>query len=101
MRKILSLIPQSMRPKTYGVVLTSIVRALLNFIGLAAVLPILMLVLDPDSLMSNIWVEKVFLYLRFSSINYFIIAICIGVFLVYLVKNILNIISNCIIILPT
>lgn len=91
MRKILSLIPQSMRPKTYGVVLTSIVRALLNFIGLAAVLPILMLVLDPDSLMSNIWVEKVFLYLRFSSINYFIIAICIGVFLVYLVKNILNI----------
>ncbi len=90
-RKIVSLIPQSIRGKTYVVIATSVARALLNFIGLAAVLPVLLLILDPDGLMANLWVKKIFYYLHFSSINHLIIGICITVFVIYLIKNSLNI----------
>lgn len=91
MRKIIHLIPKAFRVKGVLVVLATFMRALLNFVGLAAILPILFLILDPDQLFSNPISHAVYEWGGFSSNTMFIIAICISILIIFLIKNILNI----------
>ena len=91
MSKITAIIPVSFRSKAVWIVIASFIKALLNFVGVAAVLPILLLVLNPEKLLSYPFVGKIFHELHFSSISSFMIGICIIVFVIFLIKNILNI----------
>ncbi len=91
MRKIRAIIPISFRSKLTWIVIASIFRALLNFIGVAAVLPILLLILTPDDLLSYPLISKIFHGLGFTSISMFIVGICLLVVVVFLLKNSLNI----------
>lgn len=50
MRKILDILPDGFRRRSLGVVATLFARAALDFAGLAALLPLLMLALDPAAL---------------------------------------------------
>lgn len=50
MRKILDILPAGFRRRSLGVVATLFARAALDFAGLAALLPLLMLALDPAAL---------------------------------------------------
>lgn len=50
MRKILDILPAGFRRRSFGVVATLFARASLDFAGLAALLPLLMLALDPAAL---------------------------------------------------
>ena len=50
MRKILDILPAGFRRRSFGVVATLFARAALDFAGLAALLPLLMLALDPAAL---------------------------------------------------
>lgn len=50
MRKILDILPAGFRRRSLGVVATLFARAALDFAGLAALLPLLMLALDPATL---------------------------------------------------
>lgn len=50
MRKILDILPDGFRRRSLGVVATLFARASLDFAGLAALLPLLMLALDPAAL---------------------------------------------------
>ena len=61
--------------------LTIFVRALLNFVGLAALLPVLYLILDAESMHSNTFLQGVYDYLGFSSDRGFVIAVAIAVVL--------------------
>ena len=50
MRKILDILPAGFRRRSFGIVATLFARATLDFAGLAALLPLLMLALDPAAL---------------------------------------------------
>ncbi len=91
MRKLLLLIPVLFQKKAFWVVIASFLRALLNFVGVAAVMPILIMALNTHKLLSYPLVSRLFYGLHFTSIDAFITAICIAVIGIFLIKNILNI----------
>ena len=87
---IFDIIPKSFRLKGVGVALTIFVRALLNFVGLAALLPVLFLILDSESIHSNSILNNIYDTLGFSSDSSFVIAVAIAVVVFIVVKNLLN-----------
>ena len=89
--KIWNIIPKPFRTKGIGVALTIFVRALLNFAGLAALLPVLYLILDGDSLHSNPVLESIYTTLGFASNSHFVVAIAVAVVLFIVAKSVANI----------
>ena len=87
---ILGIIPKSFRAKGLWVGLTIFVRALLNFVGLAALLPMLYLILDSESIHSNATLHNIYTALGFSSDDHFAIAVAVAVVLFIVVKNGIN-----------
>ncbi len=88
--KIFDIIPQPFRAKGVGVSLTIFVRALLNFVGLAALLPVLYLILDAENLHSNAILESIYNLFGFSSDKHFVIAVSVAVVVFIVVKNLVN-----------
>ena len=88
--KILDIIPKSFRLKGVGVGLTIFVRALLNFVGLAALLPVLYLILDGESIHSNTILQSIYNIFGFSSDKQFVVAVAIAVVAFIVVKNLIN-----------
>ncbi len=83
-----NIIPQSYRRRAIVVAITIFLRALLNFVGIAMLLPILVLIIDSDNITSNTTLSKVYDIAGFESHNDFIIAVCAAVVGVILIKNI-------------
>ena len=88
--KIFDIIPKQYRTKGAGVGLTIFVRALLNFVGLAALLPVLYLILDSQSIHSNTILQKIYDLCGFSSDKHFVIAVAVAVVVFIVVKNLIN-----------
>ncbi len=87
---IFDIIPKELRAKGVGVSFTIFVRALLNFIGLAALLPILYLILDSDSMHSNKLLHGLYEFFGFTSDKAFVVAIALAVVLFIIAKNAIN-----------
>lgn len=64
---VLNIIPRSFRRGGVWVCVTIFIRALLNFMGLAALLPVLYLILDSQSIESNGLLAGVYNYFGFTS----------------------------------
>ena len=88
---IWSIIPNKFRTKGIGVSLTIFVRALLNFMGLAALLPILYLILDSENMHSNKVIHTIYTSLGFNSDTQFVIATALTVVLFIVAKSAINI----------
>ena len=84
------IIPKRFRTKGVGVSVTIFVRALLNFVGLAALLPVLYLILDSESIHSNTLLHSIYESLNFGSDQQFVIVIAATVVLFIVVKNLIN-----------
>lgn len=84
------IIPREFRAKGVGVAVTVFVRALLNFVGLAALLPILYLILDSESMHSNTLLHAIYEKLGFVADNHFVIAVAVAVVVFIVVKNLIN-----------
>lgn len=88
--RIWDIIPNSFRAKGVWVSLTIFVRALLNFVGLAALLPMLYLILDAESIHSNAYLQAIYETFNFSSESRFAIAVAVAVVLFIVIKNLIN-----------
>ena len=88
--KVLDIIPKEFRLKGIGASLTIFVRALLNFVGLAALLPVLYLILDSENMHSNAVLHNIYNFFGFSSDKHFVIAVAAAVVLFIVVKNLIN-----------
>ena len=86
----LEIIPKNFRAKGAWVSLTIFVRALLNFVGLAALLPMLYLILDSESIHSNATLHAIYERVGFGSDSQFVIAVAVAVVLFIVVKNLIN-----------
>ena len=88
--RIFDIIPNKFRMRGIGVSLTIFVRALLNFVGLAALLPVLYLILDSEDMHSNAVLHSIYDLFGFSSDNHFVIAVAVAVVLFIIIKNLIN-----------
>ena len=84
------IIPRAFRTQSLLVSLTIFLRALLNFAGLAMLLPVLMLILDAESLHANPCLERLYQVGGFHSDRVFIICVCATIVALILLKNLLN-----------
>lgn len=89
--RVWSIIPKEFRAKGGWVSLTIFVRALLNFIGLASLLPVLFIILDAENIHSNNLLNTIYHRLGFSSESSFTIAISVAVVAFIVIKSIINI----------
>lgn len=88
MSRLWSIIPKSFRHSTLGVVLTIFLRAILNFVGIATLIPVLILIIDSDNIGFTGYLSWLYNALNFSSYQQFALAICVGVIVILLIKNI-------------
>lgn len=86
---ISDIIPRKFRKRTIGVVLTIFMRALLNFAGLAVLVPILVLILDSGNITPQSYLGRIYYSLGFESYASFTVAVCIAVTLFTIVKSLL------------
>lgn len=87
-KSIYRVIPKSYRRKTIFVAITIFVRALLNFVGVAMLVPVLMIVVGGD-IESNPYMSKGYEWLGVSS-RVFVVLVCLVVVGVLVAKNVLN-----------
>ena len=80
--------PRSYRHRTIGVVVTIFLRAVLNFAGVATLLPVLMLILNRDNLESSEPLMWLYQLLGCSSYTNFVVVICALVIMAILIKNV-------------
>ena len=88
---IFNIIPKNLRLQGAWVCLSILVRALLNFVGLAALLPLLYLILDAENMHSNATINGIYNSLHFASDKSFIITIALAVVAFIAVKSAINI----------
>ena len=76
---VLNIIPRSFRAKGVWVSVTIFIRELLIFLGLAALLPVLYLILDSQSIQSNRLLSGAYNYFGFTSEMSFVVAVAASV----------------------
>lgn len=90
MNEIIGIIPSKFRRRGFGVACTLLLRAGLNFLGLAVLLPVLALVLDAGSLTEGGPLARVYATLGFTSPRSFALAVCAAVVAVIVLKCLIN-----------
>lgn len=85
--RLWKIIPPTYRRRAITVAVTIFLRALLNFVGIAMLVPILVLILDRSSISSNGAVKEIYEALNFTSYNNFVVAVCLSVVAVIVIKN--------------
>ena len=73
---LLDIIPRRFRRRSYLVSGTIFLRALLNFAGLALLIPVLLLILDSESMHTNPWLERLYQAGGFESDRAFALTVC-------------------------
>lgn len=82
------IIPPKFRGRAAVVIATILLRALLNFVGIAMFVPILILILDSGSISSNPLLGKIYNRLDFNDYDSFVLAICGAIVALIIIKNI-------------
>lgn len=94
MKALFEIIPNKYRVATCGVVLSALVRALLNFAGLAVLLPILLMVLNAQQIHSNHLLSTLYEWGGFTTDQQFIVATCAVVITVITLKQACNLLMQ-------
>jgi ABC-type multidrug transport system fused ATPase/permease subunit len=92
LREVFSLIPRGKRRGAAGVTLASALLAVLDFIGMAALIPVLLMVLNEDIIFTNATISRLYEALGFTSQNGFVIAVCLAVLSVMVLKSVFSIV---------
>ena len=87
MSRFWDIIPHSFRRRTLGVVMTIFLRAILNFVGIATLIPILILIVDSSNIASTGHLNWLYNALNIDSYQQFAIVVCLGVIAIIVLKN--------------
>lgn len=88
MSRFWDIIPHSFRRRTLGVVMTIFLRAILNFVGVATLIPILILIVDSSNIATTGYLSWLYNALHIDSYQTFSIVVCLGVIAIITLKNI-------------
>ncbi len=89
-QSVLGIIPRQFRARGYLVTFTILLRALLNFVGLAALLPVLYLILDSENIHSNRYLSEIYDTFRFGSDTSFVASVTTAMLLFITLKCLVN-----------
>ncbi len=89
-QKVYEILPKEFRLKGLGVILFLNLNAVFDLLGLAAILPLLSVILQENAVENSYYLKNVYDYFEFTSENSFIFFICGFVILLILVKNIFS-----------
>ncbi len=89
-QSVLGIIPRQFRVRGYLVTFTILLRALLNFVGLAALLPVLYLILDSENIHSNRYLSEIYDTFGFGSDTSFVASVTAAMLLFITVKCLVN-----------
>lgn len=90
MKRFRDIIPEEYRRRGLWVILAIFLRAMLNFLGLAVMLPVLMIILDSETLHSSSAMQWLYSTLGFTSDREFVIAVAFGVVAIIALKSLLS-----------
>ena len=90
MNEIIGIIPHKFRRRGFGMACTLLLRAGLNFLGLAVLLPVLALALDARSLDGGGQLARIYTALGFTSPRSFALTVCAAVVAVIVLKCLTN-----------
>lgn len=82
-----TLIPKKLRHRGGWVVVTIFLRALLNFLGLALLVPVLTLILDAERIHQTAYLEQLYQWFNFTSDNQFVTVVSLSIVLIIALKN--------------
>lgn len=85
-------IPRNYRRRVAGVTLTIFLRALLNFVGIATLIPILTLMLEGEDVASNRYLGWLYEAVGAESYMSFVVVVCSAVVVFILLKNVITLI---------
>ena len=88
MSRFWDIIPHSFRRRTLGVVVTIFLRAILNFVGVATLIPILILIVDSSNIASTGYLNWLYNALNIDSYETFSLVVCLCVIAIIVIKNI-------------
>ncbi len=88
-RSIYKIIPSSYRNRAIWMAVTIFIRALLNFVGVAMLVPILVLMLDSEAITGNILFAELSKWLNITEYHKLVMVMCAIVIGVIVVKNLL------------
>lgn len=88
MSRFWDIIPHSFRRRTLGVVVTIFLRATLNFVGVATLIPVLILIVDSGNIASSDYLSWFYNTLGIDSYQTFSIVVCLCVIAIIVLKNI-------------
>lgn len=89
-QSVLGIIPRQFRARGYLVTFTILLRALLNFVGLAALLPVLYLILDSENIHSNRYLSEIYDTFGFGSDTSFVASVTAAMLLFITLKCFVN-----------
>lgn len=89
-QSVLGIIPRQFRARGYLVTFTILLRALLNFVGLAALLPVLYLILDSENIHSNRYLSEIYDTFGFGSDTSFVASVTAAMLLFITLKCLVN-----------
>ena len=75
MGKLWSIIPHEFRRPTLGVVATILLRAILNFVGVATLIPVLLLVINSENIASSEYLSTLYNTLNLSTYQQFAVVV--------------------------
>ena len=94
LRTILRLIPRQSRRGAAGVILATVALALLDFAGVAALVPLLLVVLDETAALRTPGLGWFYQAAHFDSFGHFVVAICLLVIAFIVVKSLLTVLIS-------
>ena len=94
LRTILRLIPRQSRRGAAGVILATVALALLDFAGVAALVPLLLVVLDETAALRTPGLGWFYQAVHFDSFGHFVVAICLLVIAFIVVKSLLTVLIS-------
>lgn len=89
MNRLWHTIPDTFRRRAPLVAMTIFLRAVLNFVGVAMMIPLLIIMLDRDSLDSTPLFGKIYDLFGFTSYEGFVCGMCVAIVAIILLKNLL------------
>ena len=84
------IIPPHFRRRALFVTATIFLRAILNFVGVAMLIPILMLILDSSTATQEGLLGDIYNLFGFESYKTFVVVVCCAILVIILLKNILS-----------
>ena len=89
-QKIIEVLPTNYKKRALGVMFLLFLNSILEILGLAAVIPVITLILQENAVQENDFLNKIFSAFGFSSTTLFVVVLALSVLVVIIIKNIIS-----------